>query len=63
MPFPRSAKCEQCGQAAAVVAWVPSNKPWNEATGKDESKTNVVTCRIECLSCGTRLQKIEYAFK
>ncbi len=59
--FPRSAKCERCGQMAIVVAWVPSGKPANQTTGADESKTNVVTCRIDCPKCGTHVQAIEFS--
>ena len=61
--FPRSAKCNRCGQTAVVVAWVPSGKPTNAGTGADESKVDVVSCRIDCPECGTCVQEIEYSFK
>ena len=60
-PFPRWAKCDQCSQMAVVIAWVPSAKVANQTTGVDESKTNVVSCRINCPKCGTNVQAIKFS--
>jgi hypothetical protein len=63
LAFPRSAKCDRCGQTAIVVAWVPSGQALNATTGADESKTDIVNCRIDCPHCGTHVQQVEYSFK
>jgi hypothetical protein len=61
--FPRSCTCEQCGEIATVIAWIPKERITNPLTGFDESKTNLLNCSIECPKCGRRSQQIEYYFR
>ena len=60
--FPPSVTCNQCWKTAKVVAWMPTAKVANHNTGAGEDKAGV-NCRIDCPTCGTRVQKISTAIE
>jgi hypothetical protein len=48
--------CGQCGRASLVLSWSPIYDDATELAAMDDSKTLFVSCKIECPTCGTRIQ-------
>jgi hypothetical protein len=49
-------RCSQCGRLAIVLSWSPIREDDGEQAALDDSATMFVLCKIDCLTCGPRIQ-------
>ena len=48
--------CTQCGRPAVVLSWSPVQDDIIEHAALDDSDTMFVFYKIDCATCGTRIQ-------
>jgi hypothetical protein len=48
--------CSECGRAAVVLSWSPVRDDIAEQAALDDSDTAFVFYKIDCATCGTRIQ-------
>ncbi len=48
--------CSQCGRAAVVLSWSPVRDDSIQQAALDDSESMFVFYKIDCLTCGTRIQ-------
>ena len=50
--------CDQCGRTVIVLSWAPVYEDAVRLIDVDESHTLSIDCKIDCPTCGTRIQSI-----
>jgi hypothetical protein len=55
--FPHIVACDQCGENAVVLEWLPSDEKENQSNGPSLPDGEV--CRIHCFECGIHAQRIQ----
>ena len=55
---PELLNCSECGHASLVLSWSPIYDDAVELWKLDDSKTLLVSCKIDCAQCGPRIQNV-----
>jgi hypothetical protein len=53
---PELIKCDKCGRSVNVLSWSPVYEDTLALAELDDSKTLLLTCKIDCPRCGPRIQ-------
>jgi hypothetical protein len=55
---PELTNCDQCGRTVIVLSWAPVFEDAVPLTEVDDSHSLSIDCKIDCPTCGTRIQSI-----
>jgi hypothetical protein len=58
---PEIVTCDQCGRTVLVLSWSPLYDDAVELPAADDSGTLDFTCKTDCPTCGTRIQRVKPA--
>jgi hypothetical protein len=55
---PELTTCDQCGRTVIVLSWAPVYEDLVQLTEADDSHSLEIDCKIDCPTCGTRIQSV-----
>jgi hypothetical protein len=61
--FPRTTKCNRCGETARVIAWLPRRPADYSLTDGESPKANRFTCSVSCPKCGLQILAIVHSVR